>query len=124
MFAQAHHQAMRFAAAPRRALGIRTLFNILGPLTNPSQVQHQIIGVFNQELCLPLAKVMQKLGSKHVLIVHSHDGLDEISLAAVTHIAELKNGEITQYDLRPEDVAIASQTLIGLEVESGQKGNS
>jgi len=118
MFAQNHHKAMRFAANPRSELGIRTLFNMLGPLTNPAKVKHQVIGVFTQTLCVPLATVMQKLGSKHVLVVHSKDGLDEFSLAAVNHVAELKDDVITEYELKPEDVGINSQTLLGLEVSS------
>jgi len=118
MFAQDYHKAMRFVAPARAALGLRTMFNILGPLTNPAKVKHQVIGVFNEELCLPLAKVMAKLGSKHVLVVHSHDGLDEFSLATTTKIAELNNDEISQYELRPEDVGITSQTLLGLEVQN------
>jgi len=117
MFAQDYHKAMRFAAPARRELGLRTMFNMLGPLTNPAKVKHQLIGVFSEALCVPLAKVMAKLGSKHVLIVHSRDGLDEFSLAASTYIAELKNGDIQEYEILPEDVGITSQTLLGLEVK-------
>ncbi|MBM7062210.1 anthranilate phosphoribosyltransferase [Pseudomonas sp. UL073] len=120
MFAQVHHKAMRYAAGPRRELGLRTLFNMLGPLTNPAGVKHQVVGVFTQELCRPLAEVLKRLGSRHVLVVHSRDGLDEFSLAAPTHVAELKDGEISEYELRPEDVGLHSQTLMGLEVDSPQ----
>ncbi|AYC31347.1 anthranilate phosphoribosyltransferase [Pseudomonas cavernae] len=120
MFAQVHHKAMKYAAGPRRELGLRTLFNMLGPLTNPAGVKHQVVGVFSQELCRPLAEVLNRLGSKHVLVVHSRDGLDEFSLAAATHIAELKDGEVREYEIRPEDVGLHSQTLMGLEVDSPQ----
>ena len=120
MFAQVHHQAMKYAAGPRRDLGLRTIFNMLGPLTNPANVQHQVVGVFSQALCRPLAEVLKRLGSKHVLVVHSRDGLDEFSLAAATFVAELKDGEITEYEVRPEDFGLTSQTLLGLEVDGPQ----
>jgi len=117
MFAQVHHQAMRHAAGARRALGLRTLFNLLGPLTNPAGVRHQVVGVFSGALCRPLAEVLRQLGSTHVLVVHSHDGLDEFSLAAATHVAELKDGEIREYDLLPDEVGLPAQTLLGLSVD-------
>ncbi|TWI56823.1 anthranilate phosphoribosyltransferase [Pseudomonas duriflava] len=118
MFAQSHHSAMRYAAGPRKSLGLRTLFNMLGPLTSPAGVLHQVVGVFTPALCRPLAEVLQRLGSKHVLVVHSKDGLDEFSLAAPTHVAELKDGQIVEYEVLPEDVGIKSQSLIGLTVDS------
>ncbi len=118
MFAQSHHSAMKHTAGPRRELGLRTLFNMLGPLTNPAGVRHQVVGVFNQALCRPLAEVLLRLGSKHVLVVHSQDGLDEFSLAAPTFVAELKNGQVTEYWVQPEDLGIKSQSLYGLAVES------
>lgn len=121
MFAQVHHKAMKYAAGPRRELGLRTLFNMLGPLTNPAGVKHQVVGVFSQALCRPLAEVLKRLGSEHILVVHSRDGLDEVSLAAPTHIAELKNGEVTEYQIQPEDFGIKSQSLIGLTVGSPQE---
>lgn len=117
MFAPAHHGAMRHAAPARRELGLRTLFNMLGPLANPAGVRHQVLGVFTQALCRPLAEVLQRLGSQHVLVVHAQDGLDEISLAAPTHVAELKDGVIREYRIQPEDFGIRSQSLIGLNVE-------
>ncbi|EIK52026.1 anthranilate phosphoribosyltransferase [Stutzerimonas stutzeri TS44] len=120
MFAPAHHGAMKFAAGPRRELGLRTLFNILGPMANPAGVRHQVLGVFSKALCRPMAEVLQRLGSKHVLVVHAQDGLDEISLAAPTHVAELKDGEIREYVVQPEDFGIKSQSLIGLNVEDAQ----
>jgi anthranilate phosphoribosyltransferase len=130
MFAQTHHKAMKYAAGPRRELGLRTLFNMLGPLTNPAGVKHQVVGVFTQTLCRPLAEVLQRLGSKHVLVVHSKDGLDEFSLAAPTFVAELKNNEITEYWVEPEDLSVegpeASLALIRdalgkRKTENGQK---
>ena len=84
MFAPAHHGAMKYAIGPRRELGLRTIFNMLGPMTNPAGVKHQVLGVFSKALCRPLAEVLQRLGSEHVLVVHAQDGLDEISLAAPT----------------------------------------
>ncbi|MCG7375030.1 anthranilate phosphoribosyltransferase [Pseudomonas luteola] len=118
MFAQSHHSAMRHAAGPRKSLGLRTLFNMLGPLTSPAGVLHQVVGVFTPALCRPLAEVLQRLGSKHVLVVHSRDGLDEFSLAAPTRVAELKDGQIQEYEVLPGDVGIKSQSLIGLTVDS------
>jgi anthranilate phosphoribosyltransferase len=116
MFAVNHHGAMKHAIGPRRELGLRTIFNILGPLTNPALVKRQVVGVFSRELCRPLAEVLRRLGSEHALVVHGSDGLDEISLAAPTHVAELKNGNIEEYDVQPEDFGVRSQSLIGLMV--------
>ncbi|MBY6103884.1 MAG: anthranilate phosphoribosyltransferase [Pseudomonadota bacterium] len=121
MFAPAHHGAMKHAIGPRRELGCRTIFNILGPMTNPAGVTRQLIGVFTRELCRPMAEVMQRLGAEHIMVVCSKDGLDEISLATVTHVAELKDGEINEYDLTPEDLGIKSQSLVGLTVDSSDE---
>lgn len=118
MFAQVHHAAMKHAALPRRELGLRTIFNMLGPLTNPAGVKHQVVGVFSQALCRPLAEVLKRLGSQHILVVHSDDGLDEFSLAAATHVAELKDGLISEYRVLPEDLGLTSQSLVGLAVDS------
>lgn len=120
MFAPAHHGAMKHAIGPRRELGLRTVFNMLGPMTNPAGVKHQVIGVFSQALCRPMAEVLSRLGSTHVLVVHAQDGLDEISLAAPTHVAELKDGEVSEYRIQPEDFGIKSQSLIGLTVENAE----
>ena len=117
LFAPNHHKAMKYAVGPRRELGIRSIFNLLGPLTNPAGVKRFVIGVFSDELCRPIAEVMKQLGAEHVMVVHSKDGLDEISLASPTYVAELKNGEIIEWILNPEDVGITSQTLSGLIVE-------
>lgn len=121
MFAPAHHGAMKHAIGPRRELGLRTIFNMLGPMTNPAGVKHQVLGVFSQALCRPLAEVLQRLGSEHVLVVHASDGLDEISLAAPTFVAELKDGQIREYQIQPEDFGMKSQTLIGLAVNDAQE---
>ena len=116
LFAPNHHAAMRHAIGPRRELGMRTIFNLLGPLTNPAGVQRLVVGVFSEKLCRPIAEVLKQLGTTHALVVHSKDGLDEISLAQVTHVAELKDGDISEWDLTPENYGIASQSLIGLNV--------
>ncbi|GGE52419.1 anthranilate phosphoribosyltransferase [Streptosporangium jomthongense] len=121
MFAPAHHGAMKHAVGPRREMGCRTLFNILGPMTNPAGVKHQLVGVFSKALCRPMAEVLQKLGSEHIMVVASKDGLDEISLASVTHVAELKNGEIIEYDITPEDLGVKSQSLVGLSVDTAEE---
>ncbi len=116
MFAPQHHSAMKYAAGPRKALGVRTLFNILGPMTNPAGVKRQLIGVFDSALCKPVAQVLQRLGSEHIMVVHSDDGLDEISLAAGTSVAELQGGEIREYRIAPTDFGIGEQNLDGLGV--------
>ncbi|KEA65486.1 Anthranilate phosphoribosyltransferase [Marinobacterium lacunae] len=118
MFAPGYHGAMKHAIGARRALGIRTLFNILGPMTNPAGAKRLVIGVFTKKLCRPMAEVMQQLGGEHIMVVHADDGLDEISLATHTHVAELKDGRITEYTLKPEDLGVESQSLIGLVVDS------
>lgn len=120
MFAPAHHGAMKHAIGPRKELGMRTIFNILGPMTNPAGVKRQLIGVFSRALCRPMAEVLQKLGSEHIMVVHSHDGLDEISLAAATHVAELKDGQIREYQITPEELGIKSQSLVGLDVQTAE----
>ncbi len=118
MFAPAHHSAMKFAIGPRKALGMRTIFNILGPMTNPAGVPNQVLGVFSKALVRPLAEVLQRLNSGHVLVVHSKDGLDEISLATDTYACELKNGELREFIIKPQDLGITPQVLTGLEVDS------
>lgn len=121
MFAVNHHSAMKYAIGPRREIGMRTLYNILGPLTNPAGVKRHMIGVFNKELCRPLAEVLGRLGSEHAVVVHAQDGLDEISIASPTHVAELRGGEISEYRIQPEDFGVTSQSLIGLQVESAEQ---
>lgn len=122
LFAPNHHPAMRHAIGVRRMLKVRTIFNILGPLTNPALVKRAVIGVFSPELCEPLAQVFGKLGYKHALVVHSDDGLDEFSLAAPTQVAELKDGTVQTFSVSPEDLGIESKTLKGLIV--GSSGES
>lgn len=121
MFAPAHHSAMRHAIGPRKELAMRTIFNMLGPMTNPAGVKCQIIGVFSKALCRPMAEVLSRLGSEHVMVVHSEDGLDEISIAANTHVAELKDGVVTEYELSPEGLGIESGSLDGLSVTSAEE---
>jgi anthranilate phosphoribosyltransferase len=118
MFAPAHHSAMRHAIGPRRELGVRTMFNILGPLTNPAHVKRQVIGVFSPDLCQPMAEVLKVLGSVHAMIVHSDDGLDEISIAAGTRVSELRDGSISNYHITPEEFRLERQSLDGLAVSS------
>ncbi|MFT5140531.1 MAG: anthranilate phosphoribosyltransferase, partial [Rhodothermales bacterium] len=117
MFAPAHHSAMKYAIGPRKELAMRTIFNILGPMTNPANVKRMLIGVFDQKLCRPMAEVLGRLGAEHAMVIHSQDGLDEISIAAPTFVAEFKNGEVTEYNISPEDFGMAFQSLDGLEVE-------
>lgn len=118
MFAPMHHSAMKHAIGPRRELGVRTLFNVLGPLTNPAGAPNQVIGVFAKEWLEPLAETLKKLGSKHVLIVHAEDGMDEISIAADTNIAELKDGTIKQYKITPADFGLQEQSINKLAVNN------
>ena len=116
MFAPAHHSAMRHAIGPRKELGVRTIFNILGPMINPAGVKRLLIGVYDAALCRPVAEVLNRLGAEHVMVVHSEDGLDEISAAAVSHVAEAKNGVVNEYDISPEDLGQVRTSLEGLEV--------
>jgi anthranilate phosphoribosyltransferase len=102
MFAPKHHAAMKHAIAPRREMGTRTVFNLLGPLTNPAGAPNQVIGVFAAQWVEPLANVLQRLGSQHVLVVHAEDGMDEISIGSPTHVAELHNGAVKSYTVTPE----------------------
>lgn len=117
MFAPKHHGAMKHAIGPRKEMGVRTIFNVLGPLTNPAGAPNQLLGVFSKELVEPLAKVLTNLGSNHVLVVHSEDGMDEISIGAPTFVAELKDGEVTTYTIKPEDFGLATAELASLKVE-------
>ena len=111
MFAPLHHSAMKHAIGPRREMAVRTIFNVLGPLTNPAGAPNQVLGVFSKDLVEPLAHVLQRLGSEHVLVVHADDGLDEISIASATFVAELNNGEVTSYTVQPEDFSMPRATL-------------
>ena len=116
MFAQNHHGAMKHAIGPRKELGTRTLFNVLGPITNPAGVKNQLLGVYSRDLVRPIADVLNALGSHHVMVVHSADGLDEISIAGETYVAELKNGEVTEYTVSPAQVGIEITAIDNLSV--------
>ena len=117
LFAPRHHGAMKHAIGPRREMGIRTVFNLLGPLTNPAGAPNQVLGVFSSQWLEPLAQVLKQLGSEHVLVVHAGDGLDEISIGAPTRVAELKNGGISIYTITPEDFGVQRASLSTLVVE-------
>lgn len=121
MFAPKHHSAMKHAIGPRREMGVRTIFNILGPLTNPAAAPNQLLGVFSGELVQPLAEVLKKLGSQHVLVVHAEDGMDEISVASATQVAELKEGTITNYVIEPEQFGIPRSGLESLVVNNADE---
>jgi anthranilate phosphoribosyltransferase len=121
MFAPRHHGAMKHAVLPRRELGLRTMFNLLGPLTNPAQAPCQVLGVFDRCWLRPLAEVMCELGSEHVLVVHAEDGLDEFSIAAATQVAELHNGTITEYRIDPRDLGFALGSLDALRVQNADE---
>jgi anthranilate phosphoribosyltransferase len=116
MFAPNYHSAMKYAAPVRRELGIRTLFNILGPLTNPAGAKNQVLGVFNAELVVMLAHVLQRLGSQHVMIINGHDGLDEITITGETHVGELKHGKVIEYTIRPEDFSLKTAPIETIQV--------
>ncbi len=118
MYAPAHHGAMKHAIGVRRQLGLRTLFNLLGPLTNPAGAKRQVVGVYDSTCCHTFAEVLQMTGSEHVMVVHAADGLDEISLTCKTRVAELKEGQIHEYDIAPEQFGINRADLSGLVVRS------
>lgn len=117
MFAQRHHSAMKHAIGPRREMGVRTVFNLLGPLTNPAGVERQVLGVYAPEWVRPIADVLLQLGSKHALVVHGHNGMDEISLSGSTAVAELKDGRVTEGSLSPGDFGIDEAPLESIVVE-------
>src|ERR1700730_7850884 len=116
MFAPSHHAAMKHAAPVRKELGIRTIFNILGPLTNPAGAPNQLLGVFHPDLVGIQVRVLQRLGSKHVLVVYGKDGMDEVSLGAATMVGELKDGEVREYEIHPEDFGLKMISNRGLKV--------
>ncbi len=120
MFAPAHHSAMKHAIGPRKEIGLRSIFNLLGPMSNPAGAPNQVIGVFDQAWLIPMAETLRNLGSEHVLLVHAQDGLDEISIASATHVVELKHHEIHRYTLQPEDFGLARSHLAELAVEGPQ----
>ncbi|HTT12993.1 MAG TPA: anthranilate phosphoribosyltransferase [Burkholderiaceae bacterium] len=116
MFAPNHHAAMKHAAPVRKELGVRTIFNILGPLTNPAGAGNQLMGVFHPDLVGIQVRVLQQLGSRHVLVVYGKDGMDEVSLGAATMVGELKNGEVREYEIHPEDFGLSMISNRGLKV--------
>lgn len=121
LFALSHHSAMKHAIGARREMIVRTIFNLLGPLTNPAGAERQLLGVYDKRWVRPIAEVLQSLGSKHVMVVHSDDGLDEISIAASTAVAELKDGEIREYQIEPEQFGCTRQSIDSLRVENAEE---
>lgn len=120
MFAPNHHAAMKYAAPVRRELGIRTMFNLLGPMTNPAGAKRQVMGVFHRDLVPLLAQTLQKLGSEHVMVVHSADEMDEISFSADTYVAELKDGQVQEYTLNPTQFGMPLHDINSIRVENAQ----
>lgn len=121
MFAPAHHGAMKHVVAARKELGVRTIFNVLGPLTNPAQAPYQVLGVYDRALLVPFAQVLNQLGSEHVMVVHAEDGLDEISVTCPTHVAELKNGQIREWTIDPQEYDMDHLDLDDITVDSAQQ---
>lgn len=124
MFAPNHHSAMKHAAPVRRELGVRTIFNLLGPLTNPASARRQVMGVFSKDLTLKLAKVLQNLGSEHVLVVHGADGMDEISFTGDTYVAELKDGKVQEYTLNPTQLGLPLHILKNIQVDNAEQSKA
>ena len=124
MFAPNHHSAMKHAAPVRRELGVRTLFNLLGPLTNPANAKRQVMGVFARELTAKLAHVLQKLGSEHVLVVCGADGMDEISFTGDTYIAELKDGKVSEYILNPSQFGMPLHPLSSIQIQNADESKA
>ncbi len=117
MFAPRHHSAMKHAIGPRREMAVRTIFNLLGPLTNPAGARSQLLGVYAKEWVRPIAEVLKKLGSKHVIVVHGHDGMDEISVSGPTHVAHLRDGEITEYEIEPSQFGLNTSLISDIVVQ-------
>lgn len=120
MFAPAHHSAMKHAIGPRREMGVRTIFNVLGPLTNPAGAPNQVLGVFSEAWVEPLAEVLGKLGSRHVMVVHAEDGMDEISIGADTKVAELNDGKVSTYSISPEQFGISKADVAAIAVDGAE----
>ena len=121
MFAPAHHSAMKHAIGPRKELAVRTIFNVLGPLTNPAKAPNQIMGVYNKSLVEPIANVLKGLNSRHVMVVHSEDGLDEFSIANTTYVAELKDNNISTYTVHPGDFGLEEGNLDSIKAENAEQ---
>ena len=124
MFAPAHHSAMKHAIGPRKELAVRTIFNVLGPLTNPAKAPNQVIGVYDKNLVEPIANVLKSLKSRHVMVVHSADGLDEFSVADKTFVAELHNGEISTYTVHPDEFGLKLGNLNDIKAENANESLS
>ena len=124
MFAPNHHSAMKHAAPVRRELGVRTLFNLLGPLTNPANAKRQIMGVFSPALTSKLAHVLQQLGSEHVLVVCGADGMDEISFTGDSHVAELKNGQVSAYTINPAQFGLPLHSLASIQIDNAEQSKA
>ena len=124
MFAPSHHAAMKHAAPVRKELGVRTIFNILGPLTNPAGAPNQVMGVFHPDLVGIQVRVLQQLGSNHVLVVHGKDGMDEVSLGAATMVGELKDGVVREYEIHPEDFGLSMVSNRGLKVGNANESKA
>ncbi len=124
MFAPNHHSAMKYAAPVRKALGVRTIFNLLGPLTNPASAKRQVMGVFDKVLTGKLAQVLQKLGSEHVLVVHGADGMDEISFTGDTYVAELKEGKVTEYTINPKQFGLVEHQLKDIQIQNATESKA
>ena len=120
MFAPAHHSAMKHAIGPRKELAVRTIFNVLGPLTNPAKAPNQVMGVYDKSLIEPIANVLKGLGSRHVMVVHSADGLDELSIADKTYVAELKEGVVTTYTIHPEELGFVLGNLNDIKANNAK----
>ena len=120
MFAPAHHSAMKHAIGPRKELAVRTIFNVLGPLTNPAKAPNQVMGVYDKSLIEPIANVLKELGSRHVMVVHSADGLDELSIADKTYVAELKEGVVTTYTIHPEELGLVLGDLNDIKADDAK----
>ena len=121
MFAPAHHSAMKHAIGPRKELAVRTIFNVLGPLTNPAKAPNQIMGVYDKSLVEPIANVLKGLNSRHVMVVHSEDGLDEFSIANTTYVAELKDNNISTYTVHPHDFGLEEGSLDSIKAENAEQ---
>ncbi len=124
MFAPNHHPAMKNVAPVRKELGVRTLFNILGPLTNPAQAPNILMGVFHPDLVGIQTRALQRLGAEHAVVVYGRDGLDEVSLGAATLVGELKDGEVTEYEIHPEDFGFAMTSTRALRVETPEESRA
>jgi anthranilate phosphoribosyltransferase len=121
MFAPNHHPAMKNVAPVRKELGVRTMFNILGPLTNPASAPNILMGVFHSDLVGIQVRALQRLGAEHALVVYGRDGMDEISLGAATLVGELKNGQITEYEIHPEDFGLTMASNRALKVDTPEQ---